>query len=290
MTRLKPSDITDIALSLDAYETRLRRIVNHSLWEIACRAASLKDPVWVRRQFRAIEIRIVPVKSELGIVGGFTDAIRDIVSHLGFASACTAERDVAGLAEAYGEQANLVFMADDRQFVLFDLDRRTLVDNMVATARGFVCGLELMADGLKNRTVLVLGCGALGTFAVCRLLQCGASVRVCDIDATKPPLLIDRVRKAVSNLADSRIKIESGFVRSLNEHRLVVDASDGANIIGRGDMGPDVLIAAPGMPCGITEEAMEQYPDQILHDPLQLGVATMLALALKGRLKKKTGR
>lgn len=42
-------------------------------------------------------------------------------------------------------------------------------------------------------------------------------------------------------------------------------------------------MAAPGMPLGLTAAAHSAMPEQVIHDPLQIGVAAMLALALSKR-------
>ena len=63
------------------------------------------------------------------------------------------------------------FFADDNRFIALELQHRNIVDNAVATGRGFVTGLQLMAGSLKDRHVLVLGCGPVGQSAVKALLE-----------------------------------------------------------------------------------------------------------------------
>jgi pyrrolysine biosynthesis protein PylD len=45
-------------------------------------------------------------------------------------------------------------------------------------------------------------------------------------------------------------------------------------------LSPETLIVAPGIPLGLDEEAAEQFKDQLVHDMLDIGTATMLAMAL----------
>jgi len=39
------------------------------------------------------------------------------------------------------------------------------------------------------------------------------------------------------------------------------------------------MLAAPGMPCALTPEAMAENRDRILHDVLEIGTATMAVQA-----------
>jgi hypothetical protein len=42
------------------------------------------------------------------------------------------------------------------------------------------------------------------------------------------------------------------------------------------------LVAAAGMPCALTPEAMAENRDRILHDALEIGTATMVVQAAAG--------
>ena len=80
---------------------------------------------------------------------------------------------------------------------------------------------------------------------------------------------------AISGPDSDRIKIESDFDTALAGHSLVVDATNAAGIIHAKDISPQTFIAAPGMPLGLSREALNKVSDRLLHDPLQIGVATM---------------
>ena len=80
---------------------------------------------------------------------------------------------------------------------------------------------------------------------------------------------------AISGPDSGRIKIESGFEAALAGHSLVVDATNAAGIIQAKDISPQTLIAAPGMPLGLSHDALTRVSARLLHDPLQTGVATM---------------
>jgi len=42
----------------------------------------------------------------------------------------------------------------------------------------------------------------------------------------------------------------------------------------------DAFVAAPGLPMGLSQNAREKVGSRLLHDPLQIGVAAMVMLAL----------
>ncbi len=279
MTRLIPSDIAKIGSDLSLFDDHLKKLTGLSLWELACHAAGLENPNQIVESGSIKKIAVIPVKSGLGIISGFTTGVKAIINYLGFEATCTNAADVAGLAEAVENDVEFVFMADDDRFVVFDLNNRTLADNTPAVAKGFVAALNLMAKGLLSQKVLVLGCGPVGYFSVRALSQRGAMVSVYERDEAKSQALLVRTKED----SDSEITIETSLVDALGNHRLIIDATNAADIINTDWFHQNSLVVAPGIPCGITSEAMKKFPCQILHDPLQLGVAAMLAQILLQR-------
>ena len=260
MTRLIPSDIAKIGSDLSLFDDHLKKLTGLSLWELACHAAGLENPNQIVESGSIKKIAVIPVKSGLGIISGFTTGVKAIINYLGFEATCTNAADV------------------DR-FVVFDLNNRTLADNTPAVAKGFVAALNLMAKGLLSQKVLVLGCGPVGYFSVRALSQRGAMVSVYERDEAKSQALLVRTKED----SDSEITIETSLVDALGNHRLIIDATNAADIINTDWFHQNSLVVAPGIPCGITSEAMKKFPCQILHDPLQLGVAAMLAQILLQR-------
>ena len=80
---------------------------------------------------------------------------------------------------------------------------------------------------------------------------------------------------AISGSGSDRITIETDFREALVGHSLVVDATNAAEILQAQDISPQTFIAAPGMPLGLSRDALNKVSDRLLHDPLQIGVATM---------------
>jgi pyrrolysine biosynthesis protein PylD len=62
---------------------------------------------------------------------------------------------------------------------------------------------------------------------------------------------------------------------------MIVDATPAAEIIDAEFISPQTFLTAPGMPLGLDRDALKKISDRLLHDPLQIGVATMGMAAVK---------
>ena len=74
-------------------------------------------------------------------------------------------------------------------------------------------------------------------------------------------------------------------------YELIFDATNAGGFIEPAHLTPDTMLAAPGMPCALTPEAMAEYRDRVLHDALEIGTATMAVqaaakLAMSAEAKK----
>jgi pyrrolysine biosynthesis protein PylD len=270
MTRLQSDDISGISSQLKAYDEELLVKTGHNLRQIACHAMELKEED-VRRIISRIRVGIVPIRWGQGLIEGFCNATAGILKHLGFNTFVAGQSDISGLAEAYEIKADVVFLSDDNDFVALNTETRQTVHNAVATGKGFAAGLDLMARGLADREVLVLGCGAVGRSSTLALLNYGARVSIYDINPRNSQDLL----KALSGTDADRITIEGGLHKALSEHSLVVDATNSSEIIQARDISAQTFIAAPGMPLGLSRDAGIKISHRLLHDPLQIGVATM---------------
>jgi pyrrolysine biosynthesis protein PylD len=278
MTRLRSEDLGFIKDDLARHDADLLKKTGLGLRQIACRAAGL-DEAEARRLLAAVTAGIIPLTSGEGIIKGFCEAVADIVGYLGAACFVTGSTDVAGLAEAAEKGADIIFLADDNRFIALNLTSRIVADNSDATARGYVAALDSLAGGLSKRTVLVLGAGEVGRKATTALLNLGARAAVYDPDPEK-------VRSLSAGL---RITVEKDLEKALQKHRLILDASPAAGIIRERHIGPDTMIAAPGLPLGLCPGALVSIGDRLIHDPLEIGVATMLVLALRGEKQEMFG-
>jgi len=283
MTRLREDDIHPIPGRLDGYDASLRRMTGASLRQIACRAAGV-DEALIMDALDRVRIAAVPVTSGLGVIGGFSRTVAAIVSHIGFETFVTESCDVAGIAEGFKRGADILMLSDDERFVAITPGRQQVVDNSRATAQGFVSGLEFMKGGLAGEWVLVLGCGPVGVAATKALIDRGASVALCDIKRERALAAL----REVGQEASDRIRMEDTAHAALGRYELIFDATNAGNFIEAAHLTPRTMVAAPGMPCALTPEAMARNRDRVLHDPLEIGTATMAVLAA-AKLAKNAG-
>ncbi len=275
MTRLKTDNIAGIVDGLQQYDRRLLEQTGRKLKGIACHAANIAEESITALQ-KGIRVGVVPLTCGQGVIDGFSKTLAGIARHLGFASFVTRTIDAAGMAEACQRKADILMMADDICFVSVDFRYRQVSDNAAMTARGFVAGLELMVGGLWGKSVLVIGCGQVGTVAAAALLERGARVSVHDVDASRTASLIRN--------AQGKILAEPELTSALMRYELLFDASYGTDLIGIEHVREKTTVAAPGMPCGVKDAAAEKLGPRLLHDPLQIGVACMLVNTLTVRM------
>jgi pyrrolysine biosynthesis protein PylD len=270
MTRLREEDVAQIPERLEGYDRRLKQVTGASLRQIACRGAGIHEAQIVEALHR-VRFAAVPVRSGLGVIGGFSGAVAAIVSHLGFESFVTESCDAAGIAEGIERGAEILMLADDDRFVAVTPRRRLLADNSQATAQGFLAALEFLIGELTGEDVLVLGCGPVGVAAARALLDRGASVALCDLRESR----VNTALRDIGGEAPGRVRIEGFRQIALQEYDLIFDATDAGGVIEPDHLTPSTFVAAPGMPCGLTPEALAGARDRVLHDALEIGTATM---------------
>ena len=276
MTRIKTLDIADIGDSLDRYDTELLVKTGCTLQGIACRAARVEEKI-ARDLIASTKVGVIPMTCGQGVIDGFTETVQQITAHLGFNTFVTRLTDVGGLAEAVNKKSDLIMLSDDDRFVAINVKSRRVVDNADATGKGYAMGLNLMAGDLRAKNVVVIGCGSVGRSAAIGLIRLGAAVSVYDIH----PARCDQLAREIKDLLDAEIRIEKELNSALTRYRCIIDASPAANFINEGHITRDTYISAPGMPSGLSPGARSKIADRFLHDPLQIGVATMVVEAVK---------
>ena len=266
MTRLTKEGIREIETTLNQYDESLIRKTGRSLKQIAIQTAGISQ-----KDFEDTLVlnaaAVVPITCGQGMIEGFAESVRSILHHLGARTVEPEGTDIAGIAEAVEKGATIVFCSDDDRFVAINLPLLRVVDNTEATAKGYVTALELMAGSLSGRQVLVIGAaGQLGWKAVGLLETKGARVAAFDLNQSK-----------LTELTKGRkTTVERDLEEALTRHSIFFDASPASNIIRPEHIRPETLIAAPGVPLGCTAEAYGLVKDRLIHDPLQIGVATMV--------------
>jgi pyrrolysine biosynthesis protein PylD len=270
MTRLNEQLIKNIGGTLEAYDASLVKKTGLTLKQIAMQAGGLSEER-MKDALRSNRVAVVPVTWGQGRIKGFVEAIREILNHIGVNVFQSKATDIAGFAEAIGKGADIIFCADDERFIALNLPLKRVVDNAEATARGYVEALGCAAGGLNGRDVLVIGgAGQVGWNAVLWLKKKGAHVSVYDDDQDR---LLLRSR-------GHDVMVEHNLGETLEKHLIFFDASPATDIIRVEHIQPETVIAAPGIPLGLSDEAYSIIIERLIHDPLQIGVATMLAEAI----------
>jgi pyrrolysine biosynthesis protein PylD len=271
MTRLQSDDIRHISSRLADYSRDLETKTGRSLPGIACHAwGTAEDRFNERRHLK--KICVVPVTAGLGIISRFSHTVADILAFLGCRAAVADRADVAGMADAVESGFDAVMMADDNRFVAIDLCTRQVTDNAEATGRGFAAALDSMAGHIRNRDVLVMGCGPVGAAGAAFLAYLGARVALLDRDRSAA----ERVKHAVSQQCPtSVITIEQDLDTALSRHRFILEATPSPDTIPRARVSPDMRVAAPGVPPGVSPGAAALLGPHLVHDTLEIGVAAM---------------
>jgi len=263
MTRLTPTMIQDVPSSLGSRDADLRGSIGTDLLGLARAAARAGEDAFGLSSMTAA---VVPVTSGQGVTRGFTTSVQAIISHLGASAWQTERTDVSGFHDAVRSGADLIFMADDGEFVAYNRRHGGCVTNVECTALGYVTALEIAAGGLRGREVAVIGAGRVGSHAVRLLAERGASVFVHDADRAKAEMLAaSHGAVAVGTMAEA-----------LRSRTLALNASPApvpGGLIARG-----TIMSSPGMPFSFDEEGMSRM-GRLIHDPLQIGVATMAVSA-----------
>jgi pyrrolysine biosynthesis protein PylD len=269
MTRLARCDVEEIERELDGYDAGLVRRTGRTLRQIAAASAGITEQELIAEASSYLAA-VVPITAGEGVIECFAQSVRGILTYLGCRAFVTGETDVAGIAEGVAAGAEILFMADELRFVALNLRSGAISDNGEATGRGYVAALAGLAGGLSGEPVLVLGAGPVGCGAIALLREQGSRPVVYDIDADKSR----RVGKSTGALVADDLR------EALAKYRCIVEATPQGSFIDRDDLRPDALVAAPGVPLGLTACAQAAMEDRVVWDPLQIGVAAMLALAV----------
>jgi pyrrolysine biosynthesis protein PylD len=276
VTRLASDDVKSISAELADYDSELTAKTGYSLRGVACLAAGVQEEE-IKDSLKNALIGVIPISGGEGVIAGFCDAVAGIVSHMGCKTFITLTTDVAGLTEAFEKKADIVMLADDRRFIALHTASRRMAENAVATGKGFAAGLGLMAGDLKMKNVLVIGCGPVGRSATAQLVAMRSRVSVYDLNSTRSIDLTEATKQS-SNVT---IQIIKDLDQALKSHEFIIDASPATDIIHARHITAETYISAPGVPVGLDKEALLKIGNRLLHDPLQIGVATMVISAFK---------
>ena len=263
MTRLTDDDVRSISDTLDELDAMLRDKARRGLKSIACEAAGIPENFIDPRIF---EIAVVPITSGLGVITRFSESVRDACRWLGFDAYVTEGTDVTGFAEAVDKKANIIFMADDYQYIAYNTAAKRHADNSTGTAMGYVACLDASAGGVKGKEVLVLGAGRVGSRAARLLTDKGARVVIADIDTAKA----EGVAASIPG-----VTVEKDIPGAISSHDLIINASPAH--VDSGLIREGAIISSPGVPHTFDDLAYAKAT--VIHDPLVIGTAAMLMLS-----------
>ncbi|MDR2492652.1 MAG: hypothetical protein LBD25_04245 [Coriobacteriales bacterium] len=281
MTRLRENDIALISPTLSCYDHEQATLVGADYVRLAQLAAGMSEPL---EPDPSPLVAIVPVTSGEGLLGGFSEAVRNILVCCGARPHITNGHDVTGLSEAVRSQPALVFIADDDTCIAFAPGCQAISDNSAATGKGFAMAMHRMivadasqadasqADGSQAGAsqamsddvprILVLGAGPVGTAAACALSRMGYRLVVHDIDKSRGAALADACQ---AELADGPV--------SYRQFKNILDATNTGPFIGAEDLQDETNLVAPGIPLCVGKDAAAKA--RLYHNPLELGIATM---------------
>ncbi|WP_409969968.1 3-methylornithyl-N6-L-lysine dehydrogenase PylD [Bengtsoniella intestinalis] len=258
MTRLTQGDIFAETHALLAYEQLFQWQTGSTMLAVAQRAME------VERLPAACKIAVIPVTSGEGVIGGFSQALVRIFRHCNFEAYITEKTDLGGVLEAQTQNADMIIMADDDCYLMFNVGCKGYAENGYCTGRVFAQALyEGMGQPQAPKSVLVLGAGPVGESAAQRLLELGQAPVIYDIDSEKARLTAARVHCPW---------VEGDM--AYHGYHGVVDATTAGGFIGLEDLDQGVVVSAPGVPLGVRPEVADAIP--VIHNTLELGTLAML--------------
>jgi pyrrolysine biosynthesis protein PylD len=271
VTRLVEDDVRALTAHLDEVERRLVALTGCDFVALAARACGASGGV-ARDALAHAAVAVVPITSGEGVIPGFVECVAAICARLGCRARVTQATDVSGFGEALTAGDDLVFAADDRTFLAFELTRRVVADDDSCTAHAYVAALDAAAGpgGLAGRSVLLIGLGPVGRAAAARLVALDADVLVCERDEARLAAVVRELPRVTP------VTLADGLARS----RLVLDATPTPDLIDAGWVGADGIVSCPGLPPGVTAAAARALGERLVHEPLALGVAAMAVEAL----------
>jgi len=260
MTRLTHDDVRDISDTLGELEKFLLENTGRTIKKLACEAVGMWEYAIDVKEYT---VAVVPVTTGEGIISRFSESVRDTCAWLGFEAFVTESTDISGFREATERMADIIFMADDEEFVAYNVRARKCANNSMSTAKAYIAALAASTDLLVRKDVLVVGAGRVGSRMAKLLVAKGANVSVTDIDLDK----CARVRED-----NPRVKIIEDVQEAIRSHKFILNASPAhidTSLIMEG-----AHISSPGVPHTFDEEAYARA-EVIIHDPLVIGVAAM---------------
>ncbi len=253
MPRLTLEEVASIKHNKTMLDKELEQKIGTDVRGLACYATDIPEK---NVRFDDIIAGIVPITAGKGVISGFSESVASVLDRVEIKHFITETYDVTGIAEAISKDADIIFMADDRRFIAYNTRAGKYADNVECTARGYVAALELAADGLSKKDVLVVGAGRIGSQAAEILRNMGANVAITDI-------VPEKAKEVADNL---NISYEIDTNKSISDNMIIFNASDEG--IPAKHVKDGAVISSPGA-------NTEADNAKVIFDPLDIGVTVM---------------
>ncbi len=267
MTRLKSDWIKELGKTASEWNLRLKEMTGAGYIELAAYISGNSEEK-ILQAAEEYKVAVIPVTSGDGIINTFSEAVAAIASSMGFDAFVTKKTDVDGIYEAYMNDADIMFMADDARYIAMSTRNGIACDNNIATAYGFSEILCRMAGEIKGKNVAVLGYGIIGELMAEYLAGKGAYVYIYEKK--------QELRQKIEDSGYSWIEDE----KKLKAFDYIADATCTGSWLSKNMLSENAVIAAPGIPFSLDSESAAEMEGRYVHDLLEIGTAVMLGMAV----------
>ncbi|MGI6732036.1 MAG: 3-methylornithyl-N6-L-lysine dehydrogenase PylD [Anaerovoracaceae bacterium] len=267
MTRLVTEWISHMEQEIEAYDKELIDKLGINLVGLTSKTCGYTEQEFYKKVVNH-KIAVIPITAGEGVIGSFSEAVAAILRKVKADVFITEKTDVAGMKEGLIKGADILFMADDEEFIALNVKTGAVADNNYCTAAGYIVALEKMAGTLEREDVLVLGYGIIGKKVVELLKKKGAAITVFDKNKEKT---ISLESQGIPTLAK-----EGEICR----FHYIIDATDEGAWLHKDMLAADVRMASMGIPLSLDQEAYDFHKDRIIHDYLEIGTAVMLGTVI----------
>ncbi|OKY77539.1 MAG: (3R)-3-methyl-D-ornithyl-N6-L-lysine dehydrogenase pyrrolysine biosynthesis enzyme PylD [Candidatus Methanohalarchaeum thermophilum] len=295
MTRLDEETVKKVSQKLKKIDSQIRDFSGSSFNEI-CRGSDYFDNQVDPSKKKTAA---VPVTEELGEISGFSETVSEILNYLGFNSAHVDESDVLGFSKAIKKKPDLVFMADNDQFISYNTKTNSFVGNDTATARGYsiLTKETIKKNNLSN--ILLIGLGNVGLSILKFLTQTETSI----LQETEEIFVHDKKEKKIKKAKTIEKNIKPLKKSKPSEIDLIIDVTPVKNPINlKEKKNHNLFTIQPGVPPGFSpnsnpsnnsnsnSNSSSSFGGEVelksFHDPLAIGVGSMAFMALNNWRKR----
>ncbi|MEG1314530.1 MAG: 3-methylornithyl-N6-L-lysine dehydrogenase PylD [Anaerovoracaceae bacterium] len=267
MTRLITEWIENMEAEMEEYNRELLRKTGYDLAKLAAKCCDVPSDK-MDKLIAKSKVAVVPITQGQGLISKFSQSVAAIVRTMGCEAFVTEHTDVDGIYDAVLENADVVFFADDIRYLALNLKNGKAGDNNYGTALGYIQVMEALKK-INNRDeseeILVIGYGIVGQEAVKILNQKHMDFAIFDKD-------FDKIKELPN------VKLDN--IKDIKKYRNILDFTNVGGWLTKEYLAEDAIIATPGIPLSLDEEARNIYGEKTVSDFLEIGTAIMLGLAL----------